>query len=323
MTRLHPWPKWLRVTARVIGAVLALILALALFLGVSIQVDGRRAAERIGRVSNTTIAGLEGPDVPAYVASPEGPGPYPTVIMVHEFWGLNPDIVSKADLLAKEGYLVVAPNVFRGSTTGYLPRAIYQVASTPAEEINEDLDAVFVWVRNRTSSDPGRVGITGFCFGGRTSLLYSLHNPSIQATSVFYGEPVTDPDRLASLGGPVLGVFGGADASIPLKNVRAFERGLRQAGIESTVTVYPNQPHAFVKNAEEIATDPAQAQAWEQMVRFFDDALKGSGTGATAPARTRIVSDFYGWVPIARLALGHGAHPGPWDATSAGHGTSH
>ncbi|HSK47431.1 MAG TPA: hypothetical protein VLA05_05430, partial [Coriobacteriia bacterium] len=85
----------------------------------------------------------------------------------------------------------------------------------------------------------------------------------------------------------------------------------------STVTVYPNQPHAFMGDAEEIASDPVQAKAWEQMVRFFDGALKEGEPGSTAPRPETVVSDFYGWGPIIRLGLGHGGHPSPWDDAEA------
>ncbi len=313
------WRKALRIALWVLGGLVALVLVLAAFLAISIALDGRGSAERLAEVTNVTIPGAGGPDVPAFVATPSGAGPRPVVIMVHEFWGLNPDIVSKAELLAQEGYVVVAPSVFRTGTTGYLPRAIYQTITTPAEEVNEDLDAVVAWVRKQPGSDATRIGITGFCFGGRTSLLYSLHNPSLQATSVFYGDPVTDPERLGTLNGPVLGIFGGADTSIPLENVRAFERGLEQAGIESTVTIYPEQPHAFVKNAEGIASDPVQGAAWAQMVGFFDGTLKSGEPQAAAPMEPTMVSDFYGWAPIARLAFGHAGHGSPWDEGHAGH----
>ena len=196
------WRKALRIALWVLGGLVALVLVLAAFLAISIALDGRGSAERLAEVTNVTIPGADGPDVPAFVATPSGAGPHPVVIMVHEFWGLNPDIVSKAELLAQEGYVVVAPSVFRTGTTGYLPRAIYQTITTPAEEVNEDLDAVVAWVREQPGSDATRIGITGFCFGGRTSLLYSLHNPSLQATSVFYGDPVTDPERLGTLERP-------------------------------------------------------------------------------------------------------------------------
>jgi carboxymethylenebutenolidase len=142
------WPRALRIALWVAIGLTALVLVVGAFLAISIAVDGRGSAGRLAQVTNTTIPGGTGPNVPAYVATPSGPGPHPTVIMIHEFWGLNPDIVSKADLL---GYVVVASNVFRDSATGYLPRAIYQVVSTPVEEVNEDIDAVVAWVGSRDS----------------------------------------------------------------------------------------------------------------------------------------------------------------------------
>lgn len=134
---------------------------------------------------------------------------------------------------------------------------------------------------------------------------------------MFYGQPVTDAARLGTLTSPVLGIFGGADQSIPLEDVRAFEAGLKTAGVESTVTVYPDQPHAFVKNAEGIATDPVQQAAWDQMVAFFSGTLRGTVDASTAPASLAPVTDFYGWAPIMRLGLGHLGHPSPWQSTDA------
>jgi carboxymethylenebutenolidase len=293
--------------------VLALAVVLSAFLAISIALDGRGSAARLDSVTNTTIPSDAGPDVRAYVAKPKAPGTYPVVVMIHEFWGLNPDIVSKADLLAEEGYVVVAPDVFRGSTTGYVPKAIYQVISTPADQVNQDLDAVIKWTADQPAFDAERTGIVGFCFGGRSSLLYSLHNPTLQATAVFYGEPVTDPARLAKLEGPVLGIFGGSDMSIPVENVRAFESALNEAGVESTVTIYPDQPHAFVKNAAGIKAGGAQGAAWSEMLGFFQGALEDS---AAKPAATgsapQAAGDFYGWATVVRLALGHAGHGSPW-----------
>jgi carboxymethylenebutenolidase len=309
------WRRIARISLWTVGVLLAVLLVSCAFLAISIALDRRGAASRLDSVANTTIPGRDGPPVRAYVAKPRTPGPSPVIVMIHEFWGLNPDIVSKANLLAEEGYIVIAPDVFRGSTTGYLPTAIYQVVSTPADEINQDLDAVLEWAGGQAAADSSRMGIVGFCFGGRSSLLYSLHHPSLQATAVFYGEPVSDSDRLAVLQGPVLGIFGGADMSIPQENVKSFERALKQAGVESTVTVYPNQPHAFVKNAEGIKRGGAQGAAWSQMVQFFRGALQMpvaapvGVNGAPQPA-----GDSYGWSSVLRLALGHAGHGSPWDS---------
>ncbi len=255
-----------------LGLVLAiLILAIPL----SIFVDGLLGGGRVAALTNTTIPGVDGaPDVRAYVAMPEGEGPFPTVIMIHEFYGLRESIVSKADLLAKEGYMVIAPDTFRGQTTGLIPRAIYLVSTTDQENVYADLNSVYAWLETQPSVDAGRVGILGFCYGGRVSLLYSLRNPNLAATVVFYGSSETDPEVLKNLPGPVLGIFGGADQSIPLEEVDALEKGLEQAGVPHQISIYDGQPHAFMGDAESIQTDPVQAKAWDEMLTFLDANLK-------------------------------------------------
>ena len=102
--------------------------------------------------------------------------------------------------------------------------------------------------------------------------------------------------------------------------MRAFRTALKQAGVESTVTIYPNQPHAFVKNAEGIEAGGAQGAAWSQMLRFFRAALQGAKTGAMAPPdATQLGGGFYGWAPILRLGLSHLGHASPWQVAGGVH----
>jgi carboxymethylenebutenolidase len=205
------------------------LLVMILLIAGSVLVDYALGRDRLDRVTNTTIPGINGgPDVRAYVARPQGDGPFPAAIMIHEFYGVNESITGKAEGLAEEGYLVVAPDTFRGSTTAWIPRAIFQVITTDPAQVNRDLDSVFAWMAAHPNIEPERIAVAGFCYGGRASLSYSLHNSDIAATVIFYGSPETDPSVLQSLTGPVLGIFGGADNSIPLDQVRAFEAGLVQ-----------------------------------------------------------------------------------------------
>jgi carboxymethylenebutenolidase len=262
---------------RILLRLLAVLGILILLLPLSILIDSLADAGRVERITNTSVPGLNGgPDIRAYVARPEGQGPFPVVIMIHEFYGLNESILSKADLLAQEGYLVIAPDTFRGSTTALIPRAIWQVINTNQEDVNVDLDSVYTWLETQPEADAGRIAIVGFCYGGRVSLLYSLHNPSLAATVVFYGSSETDPQVLKNLPGPVLGIFGGADQSIPLEEVTAFKQGLDAAGVPHQVTVYEGQPHAFVEDAEGVKMGGAQADAWNEMLIFLEDNLKAS-----------------------------------------------
>ncbi|HMX20920.1 MAG TPA: dienelactone hydrolase family protein [Anaerolineales bacterium] len=260
---------------RILLGLLAVLAILILFVPLSIFVDSLFDGNRLDALVNTTIPGVNGgPDVRAYVAKPEGEGPFPTVIMIHEFYGLRESIVGKADFLAKEGYLVIAPDTFRGSTTSWIPRAIYQVINTKPEDVNTDLDSVYAWLETQSDVDAGRIAILGFCYGGRTSLVYSLHNSKLAATVIFYGSPETDPEVLKSLPGPVLGIFGGADQSISVEEVDQFDKALTTANIQHEITVYDGQPHAFVENVEGIQAGGAQGEAWAQMLAFLEKNLK-------------------------------------------------
>jgi len=269
----------MKTVKRILLSLLGLVMGLVILLAGSIAIDFALGGERINAVTNTTIPGQNGgPDVRAYVAIPPGDGPFPVVIMIHEFFGLNESIVGKADGLAQEGYLVVAPDTFRGSTTAWIPRAIYQVSTNKPEQVNQDLDSVYAWIEAQPKALASRVGIAGFCYGGRASLSYSLHNHQLAATVIFYGSPVTDPQVLRYLPGPVLGIFGGEDNSIPVEDVYAFESGLNEAGIPNEITIYEGQPHAFVTDIESIRGGGVQGQAWAQMLEFLDKNLKQNAT---------------------------------------------
>lgn len=282
-----------------------LLLLAALFLVGSVVVDYAAGGGRMEAVTNTTLPGINGaPDVRAYVASPPGEGPFPAVIMIHEFFGLNESIVGKAQGLAEEGFLVVAPDTFRGSTTAWIPRAIYQVITTQPEQVNQDLDSVYAWIESQPQADAQRVAVAGFCYGGRASLNYSLHNPGLAATVIFYGSPETDPQALRALPGPVLGIFGGADTSIPLDSVRSFEAALNQAGIPNEISIYEGQPHAFVTDIESIRAGGVQAEAWAQMVDFLNRNLKGEGA-AQEPGAQNAYHAAFDWRYYLMLAYEH------------------
>lgn len=269
----------MKLLKRIFWGLLLVLAALVIFLVGSVLVDYAVGSDRLMSLANTIIPGADGePDVFAYVAKPEGEGPFPTVIMIHEFFGLNESIIGKAEGLADEGYYVVAPDTFRGSSTSWIPRAIYQVISTKQETVNADLDSVYAWLTSQPEVANNRIAIVGFCYGGRASLLYSLHNNKLAATVVFYGSPETDPDVLKNLPGPLLGIFGGADASISQEDVQAFEDGLQAAGVPHEITVYDGQPHAFVTDIGSIRAGGVQGEAWAQMLDFLNGNLKGGSS---------------------------------------------
>jgi carboxymethylenebutenolidase len=302
----------MKLVKRVLLGILILLVAFVILLVGSIALDYAVGSDRLDKIANVAIPGTNGgPDVRAYVAKPEGDGPFPTVIVIHEFWGLNDSLVGKADLLAEEGYLAIAPDTFRGSTTSWVPRAIYQVVSNKPEDINTDLDSLYAWLESQPDVDPERIAIMGFCYGGRTSLAYSLHNNRLAATVIFYGSPETDPEILKTLPGPVLGIFGGADQSIPVEQVNAFDAALTEAGVPHEITIYEGQPHAFVEDAAGIKAGGAQGEAWSQMLGFLEGSLKRQTAGKDAPAFSDYQAPFawkYYLMLVYEHAIGTAGH---------------
>ncbi len=295
----------MRLLKRLVLGILGLLVVLALFLVGSIAVDSVIGRDRVSAIANTVIPGENGaPAVYAFVAKPQGEGPFPAVVMIHEFFGLNESIVGKAKGLAEEGYIVVAPDTFRGSTTSWIPRAIYQVITTKPEQINQDLDTVFAWLESQPEVMANRIGVMGFCYGGRASLGYSLHNSRLAATVIFYGSPETDPEVLRALPAPVLGIFGGADRSIPLEDVRAFEAALNQVGIPNEITIYDGQPHAFVTDIESIRAGGVQGQAWEQLLNFLERTLK-QGDALQNSAQPMDADQSFDWRYYLMLVFEH------------------
>jgi carboxymethylenebutenolidase len=250
-----------------------ILLALLVLLAGSIAADALLGRNRVEQLTNTTITSPDGQEIRAYVARPDSPGAYPGVVMIHEFFGLRPDIVEKAEALAQEGYVVVAPDTYRGKTTGLVPRAIFLRLTLPMERVVGDLDAAFDWLASQSDVDPDRVAVMGFCYGGDAALQYSLAHSKPAATGIFYGSLVTNPTQLQRLPGPVLGIFGEEDASIPLSEVNAFQVALDAASIPSQITVYPGVGHAFVGGMDEIRAGGAPGAAWAEFLAWLDTTI--------------------------------------------------
>jgi carboxymethylenebutenolidase len=223
-----------------------------------------------------TFPGPGGATLRAYLAVPSGRGEHPGVLMIPEWWGLNHDITLLADALAKQGYLVLAADPFRGKVAQSPEEAMKQVGSTPPSQIAADLDAALNFLRTEPLVIPGRIAVLGFCFGGTQAMLESTRHADLAATVIFYGPgPITDPAELGSMGqgGPMLGIFGEQDPNIPVAQVRAFQSALKDRGIQNTITIYPGVGHAFVKSTTYQNGEAAQ-KAWEEMLAFLARALK-------------------------------------------------
>lgn len=199
--------------------------------------------------------------MPAYRAAPEGRTGLPVVLVLSEIFGVHDYIADVARRLAHAGYLAIAPELFvrQGDAQGYgeLARLMSEViAKVPDAQVMGDLDATVAWAAAH-GGDTSRLGVTGFCWGGRQTWLYVAHNPAVKAGVAWYGRLVGQPSELtprhpvdvaASVHGPVLGLYGGQDTGIPLASVEQMKTALAaggQAARASRFVVYPDAPHAF------------------------------------------------------------------------------
>jgi carboxymethylenebutenolidase len=268
--------KWLR---RVLVGIPAVLLIVLVAVGAIILLDGASGASA-SDYTNVTYTAEDGTELHAYLAMPddsandstdENEG-LPAVIMVHEWWGINEEITEMADRLAEEGYIVLAPDTYRGETTRQIPRALFLRLSTPEERVDADMRAAFDYLVGLDNVDVQHVGVMGFCYGGGVALRHGVDNPQIAAVINLYGDTILDPADFGALlndeGAPVLGIFGEVDAQIPLEEVAQFEEALAEANIDHTVTIYPDQGHAFV-TPHNIDEEGEPRDAWLQILDFL------------------------------------------------------
>jgi carboxymethylenebutenolidase len=195
--------------------------------------------------------------------------------MIHEWWGLNDNIKAMATQMAAEGYVVLAVDLYGGEVATESSQAgalAGQVRDNPDAAIANLQEAVS-YLRSHGSVRPELIGSLGWCFGGGWSLQLAL-NEELQATGIYYGSLVTDPEELSSIDWPVLGVFGSADTSIPVEQVRAFETALGENGIENEIYVYEGVGHAFANPSGTNYAPEATMDAWQKTLSFFERHLK-------------------------------------------------
>ena len=266
--------KWLK---RILGGLLGLLLLIILLFAGVILFDAAFGPET-AEFTNTTYSGSDGQELIGYLAQPEGAGPHPAVLLIHEWWGLNEGIIVLADALAAEGYVVLAPDAYRGRVTAQFPRALWLRLTTPEEQVFADVDAALAHLMRLENVDTSRLASMGFCFGGGHSLQLGMRqSENLALTILYYGAVVTDEALLRPLtdNQPVLGVFGEDDQSIPVADVLEFEAALNTLDIPNEITIYEGVGHAFL--TEDNYNQPGAAgDAWQQTLRFLAENLRDS-----------------------------------------------
>jgi carboxymethylenebutenolidase len=220
--------------------------------------------------------------IPAYRAKPKAGGPAPVILVVQEIFGVHEHIKDICRRLAKIGYYAIAAELYARQGDASKISDVQQLMSTivakvPDEQVMSDLDATAAFAAT-DGGDAARLGITGFCWGGRIVWLYAEHNPKLKAAVAWYGrlagdtaplQPKNPIDLVADLHAPVLGLYGGADPGIPVDTIRQMEAAAKAAGKTVEMVVYPDTPHAF--NADYRASyrqGPAQ-DGWKRMQAWF------------------------------------------------------
>ena len=214
--------------------------------------------------------------VSSFLVTPGGKGPFPAVIVIQEWWGLNDWVKDQARALAREGYLALAPDLYRGKVADKQEDAHQLMMGTPPYRAMRDLKAAFAYVGGRPDVNKDKIGAIGWCMGGRYSLALATEEPTLAAAVAYYGAPPTDPAAIARIKAPVMGNFGAVDKGPAPDQVRAFEEAMKKAGKTVDIKIYDGAGHAFanVNNPWGGYLEAAAKDAWARTTAFFARYLK-------------------------------------------------
>jgi carboxymethylenebutenolidase len=207
--------------------------------------------------------------------TPDGKGPFPGLIVVHEYWGLNDWVKEQASRLSDQGYVALAIDLYRGKVGTTPDEAHELMRGVPEDRASRDLHAAFDFLKSQKNVKPDRIGSIGWCMGGGLALDVALQEPTLWAAVINYGHLATDPGSIQKINASLLGLFGGQDRGIPPDDVRKFEQTLKQMGKKIDVVIYPDAGHAFENpnNKTGYRADDA-ADAWKRTVNFLAATMK-------------------------------------------------
>lgn len=230
-----------------------------------------------GPLAGTDLAYYEGnPLAKGYLAVPETAGPHGAVILIHEWNGLVQRVKETADALAAEGYVALAADLYSGriGTNRDENMALVRETLADPDEIIRNLEAAVRYLENRPDTT-GRVGAVGWCYGGGVALSFALGSDAHDATAIFYGRLLDDPEQMANIHHEVYGTFARNDSGIPVEQVNAFVDALRAAGVPNDVHIYDHVEHGFwlhVDRDPDTNRGPA-LDAWQRLKAYFERTL--------------------------------------------------
>jgi carboxymethylenebutenolidase len=258
--------------------------------GFAFAVQPIQAQTTITTDTNGLIAGevkipAKDGEIPAYRAMPAKGKNFPTVLVVQEIFGVHEHIKDVCRRFAKAGYLAVAPEMYarQADVSKMQMNEVIQnvVPKVPDAQVMSDLDSAVAWAK-KNNGNTDKLGITGFCWGGRIVWLYAAHNPKLKAGAAWYGRlAAPPPDRVnplqpkapielvSELKAPVLGLYGGADAGIPNNTVEQMQKALKDAGKPSEIILYPDTPHGFYADYRPSYRKDQAQDAWQKLMAWF------------------------------------------------------
>jgi carboxymethylenebutenolidase len=236
-----------------------------------------------GLTAGEVLIPVKDGEIPAYRAMPAHGKSFPVVLVVQEIFGVHEHIKDVCRRFAKQGCCAIAPELFArqgdvSKMTDWKQIFSEVVSKVPDAQVMADLDAAVAWAGKSSHGNTKKVGVAGFCWGGRITWLYAAHNPELAAGVAWYGRLTGQPTELqprypidvaAELKAPVLGLYGGQDQGIPLTDVEKMRAALKAAGKPSEIIVYPDAPHAFMADYRPSYRAKEAADAWSQCLAWF------------------------------------------------------
>ena len=243
-----------------------LLLVISIFASTAFAADGKPVSYKSGDET-----------VQATLYTPPGKGPFPALIVIHEWWGLNGWVKDQASKLADEGYESLAIDLYRGKVATTPDMAHELMRGVPDDRANRDLKAAFQFLQSQPNVKKDRIGAIGWCMGGGYALDVALDEPTLAADVINYGHLVTDSAEIKKINAPILGLFGGLDQGITPDDVHKFEAAMKQQGKKVDIKVYDDAGHAFENpdNKNTPCYRPADAaDAWQRTITFLAEYLK-------------------------------------------------
>ncbi|QMS92441.1 dienelactone hydrolase family protein [Nostoc edaphicum CCNP1411] len=235
-----------------------------------------------GLVAGAVKIPVKDGEIPAYRAAPATGDNFPIVLVIQEIFGVHEHIQDVARRFAQLGYLAIAPELFVRQGDVLKLSSIDEirpiVAKVPDAQVLSDLDATVNWAVKSAKGNADKLGITGFCWGGRITWLYAVHNPKVKAGVAWYGRLVGDATELqpkypvdiaSKLTVPVLGLYGGKDTGIPLDTVEQMRDRLKSSSSKSEIIVYPDAPHAFFADYRPSYREKEAKEGWKRLLAWF------------------------------------------------------